>query len=269
VTPRHLSASYRVAVALVRPPLSLFTRRDWRGSEHLPRDRGFLACSNHLSHLDPFTLAHFLVDHGCPPRVLAKEGVFRIPIGGRIVAGAGQIPVYRETSDAGRALTAAVEAVDAGECVAVYPEATLTRDPALWPMAGKTGAARIALSTGCPVIPVAQWGPQQMLAPYGKWPRLLPRTLVHVWAGPPVDLAPFAGLPLDADTLRQATDAILDRIAAMLAQLRGEPAPAERWDPRQHDQPRIGDPRMRPPDDPPHPPGEATGGPVTGEDGPQ
>ena len=56
----------------------------------------------------------------------------------------------------------------------IYPEGTLTRDPDLWPMTGKTGAARVALTTGCPVIPVAQWGAQELLAPYAKRPRLLP-----------------------------------------------------------------------------------------------
>ena len=50
-----------------------------------------------------------------------------------------------------------------GECVVVYPEGTLTRDPDLWPMTGKSGAARIALETGCPVIPVGQWGAQELL----------------------------------------------------------------------------------------------------------
>ena len=45
----------------------------------------------------------------------------------------------------------------------VYPEGTLTRDPDLWPMRGKTGAARIALATGCPVIPVGQWGAHDLL----------------------------------------------------------------------------------------------------------
>jgi 1-acyl-sn-glycerol-3-phosphate acyltransferase len=167
--------------------------------------------------------------------------VFQIPVLGRIVAGAGQIPVYRETADAGKAFSIAVAAVRAGECVAIFREATLTRDPQLWPMVGKTDAARIALTTGCPVIPIAQWGAQDILAPYGRRLHLLPRRTVRVWAGPPVDLSAFAGSPLDADTLRGATDAILDRVTGMLAEIRGEQPPAQRWDPRRHGQPRIGD----------------------------
>ncbi len=161
--------------------------------------------------------------------------------------------MYRETADAGRALTAAVEAVGQGECVAVYPEATLTRDPGLWPMAGKTGAARIALSTGCPVIPIAQWGAQEILAPYGKRPHLLPRRTISVHAGPPVDLSAFAGEPLGTATLRAATTAILDAITTLLEGIRGERAPAERWDPRVHGQPRTGNPNRQVPKGGPRP----------------
>jgi len=70
---------------------------------------------------------------------------------------AGQIPVERLSKNAIGAFDAAVQAVRAGECVVVYPEGTLTRDPDLWPMVGKSGAARIALETGAPVIPIGQW----------------------------------------------------------------------------------------------------------------
>ncbi|MDQ1287509.1 MAG: hypothetical protein QG622_1074 [Actinomycetota bacterium] len=232
--PRSLSPSYRLAERIVRPPLTHLTRRDWRGVDHLPKDGGFVVCCNHLSYLDPFTLAHFLFDGGSPPRFLAKDSLFRIPLLGRIVRGAGQIPVFRDSVDAGKAFSAAVTAVEAGECVVVYPEATLTRDPDLWPMAGKSGAARIALMTGAPVIPVAQWGVQEIFPPYGKHLHLLPRKVVHVWAGPPVDLSRFASPRLDAPTLRDATGTILDAVTGLLEGIRGEPRPARRWDPRRH-----------------------------------
>ncbi|HET9655758.1 MAG TPA: lysophospholipid acyltransferase family protein [Kineosporiaceae bacterium] len=245
MTARQLGASYHFAVAVLRPPLMALTKRDWRGAEHLPREGGFVAVTNHISHVDPLTFGHFLYDNGAPPRYLAKESMFRIPLAGRIVAGAGQIPVYRETMDAARALAAAVRAVEEGECVGIYPESTLTRDPGLWPMAGKTGAARVALTTGCPVIPVAQWGAQEILAPYGKRPHLLPRKTIHVHAGPPVDLSAYAGRPLDAPTLRAATEDIMAAITVLLEGIRGGKAPSVRWDPRQHDLPRTGNPNRR------------------------
>ncbi|MBL8931839.1 MAG: 1-acyl-sn-glycerol-3-phosphate acyltransferase [Kineosporiaceae bacterium] len=252
VPPRHLSGAYRVAEGLLRPPLTFLTRRDWRGGENLPRTGGFVAAGNHVSHIDPLTFAHFLLDHGCPPRFLGKESVFRVPVVGRIVTAAGQIPVLRESSDAGRALAAAMEGVRAGECVAIYPEATLSRDPALWPMVGKTGAARVALSTGAPVIPIAQWGPQQLLPPYSLRLRFWRSTLVHVWAGPAVDLSAYHDRPLDGPTLRAATADIMAAITQLLERIRGEKAPAERWDPRAHGQPLTGNPRKRiAPGDPP------------------
>jgi 1-acyl-sn-glycerol-3-phosphate acyltransferase len=99
-------------------------------------------------------------------------------------------------------------------------------------MGGKTGAARIALATGCPVIPLAQWGAQDILPRYGKVPHLLGRKTSHVWAGPPVDLTDLLGKPSDAATLRNATDRIMDDITGLLEQIRGETRPTERFDPR-------------------------------------
>ena len=233
--------AFGVAAGIVRPPLLLLTRPHWSGAEHLPRDGGFVVASNHVSYADPFTLAHFLLDNGFRVRYLGKEALFRIPVAGRLVAAAGQIPVYRESGDAARAFSAAVAAVEAGECVGIYPEGTITRDPGLWPMRGKTGAARVALTTGRPLVPVAQWGPHELLPPYTVRPRLWPPTTVHVRAGAPVPLDDLAGRPLDAATLRTATERILDAVTALLEELRSERAPAERWDPVVHGQPTTGD----------------------------
>src|SRR5690606_15804387 len=125
-------------------------------------------------------------------------------------------------------------------CVAIYPEGTLTRDPDLWPMTGKTGAARVALETQCPVIPVAQWGAQEILARYAKKPKIFPRKVMHVRAGPPVDLADLYGLPLTALVLKDATERIMAAITRELEVLRGEKAPTERFDARTAGLPRIG-----------------------------
>jgi len=245
VTSDHEQLSYRFARALLRPPLMVLTGRDWRGQEHIPPSGGCVVVTNHISHFDPLSFAHFVNDAGRAPRFLAKSSVFELPLVGSIIRNAGQIPVYRETRDATTAFRAAVEAVEAGECVAIYPEATLTRDPDLWPMVGKTGAARVALATGCPVVPIAQWGAHEVLAPYSKVPHLLPRKTVHVWAGPPVDLGDLRGRDLTADLLRQATERVTLAVTRLLEEMRGESAPAAPFDPRQHDLPRIGNPRKR------------------------
>lgn len=229
---RRQPLAYRFIISIVRPVLRLFTRQDWRGAEHLPERGGFVVAANHLSYVDPFTFAHFLVDNGHPPHYLAKEAVFRIPVIGRVIRAADQIPVYRESRHAGDAFRAAVEAVHLGACVAILPEGTLTRDPGIWPMTGKTGAARVALQTRCPLVPVAQWGPQQILAPYGKLPHLLPRKTMHVWAGPAIDLSDLYGRPIDAAVLHEATARVMAAITGLLEQIRGEEAPTTRFDPR-------------------------------------
>jgi 1-acyl-sn-glycerol-3-phosphate acyltransferase len=238
---RRLPRAYRVVVALVRPLLMALTKRDWQGTENLPRTGGFVVCPNHLSYVEPLTFAHFMYDSGREVYYLAKESVFRIPVVGAIVRSAQQIPVYRNSGQAAEAFRAAVKAIDdEGKCVGVYPEGTLTRDPDLWPMVGKTGAARIALMTRCPVIPVAQWGPQEILAPYTSRPHLFPRKTMHVRAGRPVDLADLYDRPVTAAVLREATARIMSAITAELEVLRGEKAPTERFDSRKHGLPSTG-----------------------------
>lgn len=219
----------------------LLTKRDWRGTEYVP-DGGAVVVVNHVSHVDPLTFAHFVYDNGRLPRFLAKDSVFKVPFVGMVVRGAKQIPVYRESGNASLAYAAAVAAVRDGELVAIYPEATLTRDPGGWPMVGKTGAARVALETGAPVIPVAQWGPQEILPPYTKRPKLLPRRTMHVRAGPPVDLTDVVGRPVDAELLQEVTERIMAAITDLLEQIRGEKAPAVRFDPKRAGLPRTGDP---------------------------
>lgn len=229
-------------VAALRRPLVVLTRRDWRGTENLPASGGCVVAVNHVSEVDPMPFAHFLYDNGRIPRFLGKAEVFKVPVAGRILASAGQIPVYRLTNDAAQAFSAAVAAVEKGECVVVYPEGTLSRDPGLWPMIGKSGAARIALTTGCPVIPCAQWGPQEILPPYARRPRLLPRKLMRISAGPPVALDDLRGQELTTSLLLTATERIMAAITVLLEEIRGEQAPAERFNPRTAGVSEIGNP---------------------------
>lgn len=232
--PRKIGFWYRLAAVLVKPPLILFFKRDWRGTEHIPADGGFITVVNHNSYLDPLSYAHYQYNTGRVPRFLAKVGLFKGGFVGAAMRGTGQIPVYRESADAVGAFRAAVEAINKGECVAFYPEGTLTRDPAQWPMAGKTGAARVALLTRAPVIPVAQWGANLAMPPYAKEKklRLFPRKTLTVQAGPPVDLSRFYGREATADVLREVTDVMMDAVTEQLAGIRGEPVPAERHDHR-------------------------------------
>lgn len=218
---------YRFIAGILRPILLAATGRDWRGGQYLRIDGGIVVAMNHLSWYDPLVAAHFVNDNGRPVRFLAKVEVFKIPLLGALLKSAGQIPVQRGNSDAAAgSLRAAFSAIEDKQCVVIYPEGTLTRDPQLWPMTAKTGAARIALMTGAPVIPAAQWGPQEVLAPYSKRLRLFPRKTMHVWAGPEVDLDDLRALPVSAATLREATERIMRDITKILATQRDEVPPA-------------------------------------------
>ena len=230
--PQRSNRAYRNCARVIRPFLFAITRLDWRGAEHLPAAGGFIAAANHMTNLDPLTFAHYLYDNGCAPRVLAKASLFTVPVLGALMRATGQIPVFRGTSQAHSSLQAAVEALKTGECVAVFPEGTLTREPDLWPMTGKTGVARLALSTRVPVIPVAQWGPQHVLGRYSKLFKPFPRKRVTVVAGPAVDLDDLYGRPLDTATLREATDRVMTAITALLAEIRNEQPPVVRFDMR-------------------------------------
>ncbi len=243
-SPRHAvpidygtTPAYRFATVVLPPLLRASMKRDWRGGEFLPQDRGFVAAANHVTLIDPLVLAYFLWGNGAPPFFLAKDALFSVAGFGKVLRNAEQIPVYRGSSAAGNALRAAIAAVEEGRCVVVYPEGTTTKDPARWPMEGKSGAARIGLATGCPVIPIGQWGSHEILARGKVVPRLVPRQLVRVQAGPPVDFSDLvAGMPAQeaatsVPVLRAATERITRRITELVAGLRGEEPPAQPFRP--------------------------------------
>jgi len=227
----------RATAGLLRGTLTCVTRKDWHGQENLPPvGQGFIAVSNHITYADPLTFAHFLYNAGRVPRFLAKSSLFGVPIIGPVLRACGQIPVYRGSARAKDAVDEGALALTSGGTIAVFPEGTLTRDPELWPMVARTGVARMALETGVPVVPVVQWGAQRLLGTYKKVPHLFPRKKVTVIAGPEIDLSEFRDRPLDAELLRAATDHIMDTLTAMLQDVRGESAPAQRYDMRKKDQ---------------------------------
>lgn len=227
---RRLGFWYRFVVMVVKPLLLVFTKRDWRGLENLSPDGGVIVAANHLSYVDPLVVAHVLHDAGRPPRFLAKSTLFKVPVLKWILTGAQQIPVHRNTADASQALSDAVDALHRGECVLIYPEGSATRDPELWPMRARTGVARLALLSGAPVIPIAQWGAHELLPYPSKKFHLLPRKTMRIIVGPPVDLSAFAGKPMTAELLREATEVVMRRIADLLVELRGGTPPAVFFD---------------------------------------
>ena len=219
-------------VAILRVLLRLLMRYEWQGRENFPKTGGVILAPNHLSYADWAAVALFSDAYGHRfPVFMIKASIFRAKLIGPLLYKVGQLPVNRGRGDAGLVLKQAEQALRKGACVVVYPEGTASRDPDLWPMVAKTGAARLALSTGVPVIPIAIWGAQEVL-PYGtSKPHLWPRKTVRMAAGPAVDLSAYAGQRLSASLLRAATADIMADITGLLAKIRQETPPAVPYDP--------------------------------------
>ena len=98
----------------------------------------------------------------------------------------------------------------------------------IWPMKGKTGAVRLALLTGAPLIPFAQWGAQQVMPPYKFRFYLFPRKTMQVNVGKPMDLTKYQNKQVTEELLTAATEELMQEIANLLADLRGEVAPTVR-----------------------------------------
>ncbi|GAA1868633.1 lysophospholipid acyltransferase family protein [Myceligenerans crystallogenes] len=206
---------------------------DWRGQENLPAKGGFIAAANHVTEIDPIALAHFVHANGYEPRILAKRAIFDSPVGFAL-RWTNMIPVDRGTKAAAQSLADAGKLLGDGAAVVILPEGTLTRDPDLWPMVGKTGMARMALASQLPVIPIAVWGAHRTLPRYGRRPSLFPRKNVVVSAGRAVDLSDLYDRPADGATLAEATERVMAAITSELAGIRGGEPPKHRFDLRKH-----------------------------------
>ena len=236
---REKTAIFRTFAWLLIPFMELVGKYRVRGAEHLPDSGSVVVSPNHYSDIEPVVIGYAMYKLKRMPRFLAKDSLFRVPVLGWMLTKAGQVPVQRAGGSGAKTLAQARSIAGAGHAVVIYPEGTLTRDPDLWPMRGKFGAVRTALDAGIPLIPVVSWGAQRILPRYGRI-SLFPRKQVDIVFGPPLDLSAFEGRGSDGKALAEATTLLMNTLATMLGELRGETAPVERWDPADHGQSEIG-----------------------------
>jgi len=197
-------------VALLYPPMHFGVRWTIEGVEHVPATGPVILASNHTSYLDPFALAYLGLQRKRRTRFLAKEELFEKRGIGGIMRGLHHIPVSRGTAGAAGSLVAAEDALRGGECIAVFPEGTISLD--LDPMVGKTGTARLAAATGAPIVPVGMWGLHRVMFK-GRKPRWRAGIAEVVHVGAPLTVAP------DEDVLA-ATDRLMGAICAQVATAR-------------------------------------------------
>ena len=160
------------------------------------RQGPLLLAANHIGAFDPVVLAAACARIGVAPRIMATGGLFRAPLFGTLMRRSGHVRVDRREAHVVDALETGRAALAERAVLLAYPEGRITLDPAMWPERGKTGLARLAMETGTPVVPVAQWGAHLVLpwgAPRGSLRRIgwsvLHRPVVRVHFGSPVDLA--------------------------------------------------------------------------------
>lgn len=238
---RSRPSLFWVLTGIALPLVAFIVKFRFHDREKMPRTGSVIIAPNHFSNIDPFIVGSAVWYLGRLPRFLAKASILRIPVVGWLLRKSGQIPVERGgVARSAESLKAAAEMVSHGRALIVYPEGSLTRDPDLWPMRGKTGAVRLALEHGIPIVPVAHWGTQDVMPRYTNKISVFPRHTVDIKVGDPVDLSAFVGKPLTSSTLAAATSVVMDAIAHLLEDLRGEKAPAIRWNPADHNQSETG-----------------------------
>ena len=214
----------RLCVVILYPLDSLLFKLRWHHLDRIPAHGGVLVAVNHISQADTATMARMIWQSGRIPRFLIKSSVFGWPIVGRVMTGAGQIPVNRSSAQAADSLQAAEQALRDGECVIIYPEGTITADPDYWPMQAKTGVARLALACpDVPVIPIGQWGAHRALGRGGRF-RPFPRHRHEASVGEPVELSKYYDAEPTAEVLRAVTDEIMAAVTAQVERLRAAEA---------------------------------------------
>jgi 1-acyl-sn-glycerol-3-phosphate acyltransferase len=221
-----MGAGWRFVWLVLYWPVSFLVKVRYLRMERVPQDGPAIIVVNHVSHIDPFLVSKFVLDAARVPRFLAKDTIFDVPAVGWAMRVMGHIPVKRGSTDARQSLAAAVASLERGEIIVLHPEGTVTRDPDGWPMAGKTGAARLAtLVPDVPVLPVAQWGVQDSIDLYKKRIKLFPRPKHVLAVGDPIDLSAYRDQEPTTRVLREITDQIMRQLRSDVAELRGLPAP--------------------------------------------
>jgi len=191
--------------------------RPWvEGEENIPSDGGAILVSNHVSFSDSIFLPLVLQRR---TTFLAKSDYFTgTGVKGALMrlffGGTGQVPIDRSGGKASEAaLGTGLRVLTHGGLLALYPEGTRSPDGKLY--RGKTGAARMALESGVPVIPVAMIATREIQPPHVLRPRL---RRVGIRVGKPLDFARYEGMDNDRFVLRSVTDEMMYELMQLSGQ---------------------------------------------------
>jgi putative phosphoserine phosphatase / 1-acylglycerol-3-phosphate O-acyltransferase len=186
-----------------------YARFDIAGLEEIPSRGPVILVANHRSYFDVAALAMVAARMGRPVRFLGKKEMFDVPVIGWAWRALGGIPVDRG-SGSKSSMIEAEAALRAGEVVIILPQGTIPRGEAFFDpvLSGKTGAARLAASTGAPVVPIGLSGTEAVWPRSSKVPNVIGSRRVRVRVGPPVRLAGEDAVA-DTTTIMAAISALL------------------------------------------------------------
>jgi 1-acyl-sn-glycerol-3-phosphate acyltransferase len=190
--------------------LTLFKVMRWNvittGVEHVPLTGPAVIATNHVGYLDFVFVGYAARKRRRLVRFMAKQEVFEHKIAGPLMRNMKHIPADR-FGQAGAAVERSIEAAKRGEVVGMFPEGTISRS--FVPRLGKTGAARIAIEAGAPLIPGAVWGTQRILTK-GRPKNFERRVTMTVDLGEPIPQAP-------GDDPAAVTERLMARIGEMVS----------------------------------------------------
>jgi 1-acyl-sn-glycerol-3-phosphate acyltransferase len=181
----------RVYTVAIGASLAAFRLFGWdirvTGTEHIPADGGAVLTTNHVGYLD-FVMAGYGALKAVDRRVrfVAKREVFDHPVSGPLMRAMGHIAVDRG-GNTRLAMREVADALDAGDLVGMFPEGTISTS--FVPLAGRPGAARMAVRSGVPLVPGSVWGTQRIFTK-GRRPAATRGAVITVDFGPPVACAP-------------------------------------------------------------------------------
>lgn len=198
---------YRIGWWLFSTFFRLFHRYRVEGAENVPAEGGVLLVANHASLLDPPLL-------GCsinrPVHFMAKEELFKIPILKWVLPRVNAFPVRRGGADRS-AIRTAIELLEKGKVIGIFPEGTRTRTGELLPL--RRGASLVALKANVPVVPVGILGTFRPV----RWRGLLPRfNRFVVRIGEPIDLSSLCEGEDERERVERAAAVMMERIAGLL-----------------------------------------------------
>jgi len=196
---------------MLRSPVRRLWPLTLSGFATVPHDGPAVLCANHLSFFDSVFMM-LALDR--PVYFIGKAEYLESWVSRHLFPALGMIPIDRDNgTKAMMALDAAADVLRDGALLVVYPEGARSRDGRLH--RGHSGAARVAMTVGCPILPVGIVGTREVQPPGARLPR--PRVACSIAIGEPLDTSD--GGPNDR---RRAARAITDELMERIADLSGQ-----------------------------------------------